>query len=89
MQLTVYLTPKSSCNKIEGWARDDKGRKILRIKVTAVPEDGKANTALIKLLSTVLGIPHSRIFLIRGGASRIKKLEIEGEDFIPPFPSLS
>lgn len=79
MKLIVHLTPKASQNKIEGWAEDEKGQKILRIKVTALPEDGKANEALIKLLSKTFHIPQSRISLIRGGASRIKQIQIDGE----------
>lgn len=79
MRLVVHLTPKSSHNKIEGWAEDANGQKNLRIKVTAVPEDGKANEALIKLLSKTLRIPQSRISLVRGDTSRIKQLEIQGE----------
>lgn len=79
MKLVVHLTPNASHNKIEGWAEDEKGQKILRVKVTAVPEDGKANVALVKLLSKTLHIPPSRISLTRGATARIKQLEIEGE----------
>ena len=78
MKLIVHLTPKASCNKIEGWAKDAKGQGILRVKVTAVPEDGKANAALIKLLSKALGVPPSQISLVRGASARIKQLEISG-----------
>lgn len=58
---------------------DEKGQKILRVKVTAVPEDGKANEALIKLLSKTLHLSPSRISLIRGATSRVKQLDIDGE----------
>lgn len=78
MKLIVHLTPKASHTKIEGWGVDEKGQKVLRVKVTAVPEDGKANEALIKLLSKTLHIPQSRISLTRGATARIKQLEIEG-----------
>ncbi len=77
MRLVVHLTPKASQNKIEGWALDVDGSKILRAKVTAVPEGGKANAALIKLLSKMLHIPKSSISLIRGETSRVKHFEIE------------
>lgn len=80
MKLTVHLTPKASHNKIEGWAWDEKGQKILRIKVTAVPEGGKANEALIKLLGKTLHIPSSRVSLVRGATARIKQLEIDWEE---------
>jgi uncharacterized protein len=80
MHLIVHLTPKASHNKIEGWTLDEKGQKVLRVKVTAVPEDGKANEALIKLLSQALHISKSRISLVRGATSRVKQLEIEMEE---------
>jgi len=80
MRLIVHLTPKASRNKIEGWSVDAEGQKVLRIKVTAVPEDGKANDALIKLLAKALHLSKSKISLIRGSTSRIKQLEIEMEE---------
>lgn len=85
MHLIVHLTPKASHNKIEGWALDAKGQKVLRVKVTAVPEDGKANEALIKLLSKTLHLPKSKISLIRGMNSRVKQLEIEMTEFPKNF----
>lgn len=81
MRLIVHLIPKSSSNKIEGWAKDSQGQKVLRVKVTAVPEDGKANAALIKLLSKAFHVSKSCIVLVRGVTSRVKELDIEiGEE---------
>lgn len=80
MRLIIHLTPKASHDKIEGWALDAEGQRILRVKVTAVPEEGKANDALIKLLSKTLHVSKSRISLIRGTTSRIKQFEIEIEE---------
>jgi uncharacterized protein (TIGR00251 family) len=84
MLLIVHLTPKASHNKIDGWAMNAENQKILRVRVTAVPEDGKANEALIKLLSKTLHISQSRISFIRGTTSRIKHLEVnmEEEEFL-------
>ena len=79
MRIIVHLTPKASQNKVEGWTEDVKGEKVLRVKVTAVPENGKANVALIKLLSTFFKVPKSKISVIRGATSRIKHLEIQEE----------
>lgn len=80
MKMLVHLTPKAAHNKIEGWAVDQKGQKILCVKVTAVPENGKANEALIKLLSQTLRISKSQITITRGATSRKKSLEIDGEN---------
>jgi uncharacterized protein (TIGR00251 family) len=79
MRIIVHLIPKASQNKIEGWSQDSKGQKVLRVKVTAVPEDGKANEALIGLLSKSFQIAKSKISIRRGTTSRIKEVEIEGD----------
>lgn len=83
MRLIIHLIPKASANKIEGWALDAQEQKVLRVKVTAVPENGKANAALLALLSKTFHIAKSRIVLVRGETSRIKELDIEiGEEEI-------
>jgi uncharacterized protein (TIGR00251 family) len=79
MRIIVHLILKASQNKIEGWSQDSKGQKVLRVKVTAVPEDGKANEALIGLLSKSFQIAKSKISIRRGTTSRIKEVEIEGD----------
>jgi len=80
MQLKIRLTPHATQNKIEGWEIAAKGQRILRVKVAAIPEKGKANEALIKLLSRTLQLPKSKMTLIRGAHSQIKEVEIEAED---------
>ncbi|MBY0500470.1 MAG: DUF167 family protein [Alphaproteobacteria bacterium] len=82
MILIVHLTPKASANKIDGWAVDVDGKKVLRVRVTAVPENGKANEGLIKLLSKTFHLSKSKIVLIRGEASRIKHFKIEEDPSI-------
>lgn len=48
----------------------------LRVYVTQPPEDGRANDAVIKLLSEHLKIPKSKIKIIKGEKSREKIIEI-------------
>jgi len=45
--------------------------------VTVVPEGGKANSAVVKLLSKALGVPKTRIILLRGGTGRNKQFQVE------------
>ena len=42
-----------------------------------VPEDGKANAAVIKLLAKALGVAKSRLVLVRGATSRDKLFRID------------
>jgi uncharacterized protein len=71
--LKVYLQPKSSKNEIVGPYRDG-----IKIKVTAPPIEGKANEALVRILSREFGISLSRIEIIKGHHSREKTLRISG-----------
>ena len=66
----MRVTPKASRDRI----LDDDG--ALRVYVTAVPENGKANGAVQKLLAKALGLPKSRVVLIRGQTSRDKVFRI-------------
>jgi hypothetical protein len=56
-----------------------------RVRVTAAPEDGGANRAVIALLAEALGVAPSRIELARGAVSRDKLFRIAGG----PHPALS
>lgn len=76
--ITVRLTPKASKNAVLGWVTDEHDKPVLKVSVTAVPEKGKANEALIKLLSKEWHIPKSAITILRGETDRIKLLEIDG-----------
>ena len=76
--ISVRLTPKASRNEIKGWARDADGDPVLKVSVTAVPENGKANEALIALLSKSWKIPKRDITIIRGETDRNKALLIKG-----------
>ena len=48
----VRLTPKASQNSIVNLAHETNGSVAIKTLVTATPEAGKANTALLKLLAT-------------------------------------
>ena len=76
--VTVKLTPGAKKNEVVGWEEDLFGKRILKISVTAIPEKGKANKAMIALLSKHWRVPKSAIMIVRGKTSRVKKLEIEG-----------
>ncbi|MCP4709761.1 MAG: DUF167 domain-containing protein, partial [Planctomycetes bacterium] len=51
VKVRLRLTPKASANRICGMQTDAAGSSILKAQVTTVPEGGKANAALIKMLA--------------------------------------
>jgi hypothetical protein len=50
----------------------------LKVAVTAPPEDGRANKALVKLLREVLGLKRAQVELLSGETSRDKRVLIRG-----------
>lgn len=74
----VRLTPKSGRDEIAG-LEDFGGETVLKARVRAVPEDGRANTALEKLIAKWLGLPPSVVKVAHGGKSRLKQIAIIGD----------
>ncbi len=72
IELRVRLTPSGGRDAIDGTETDAEGQPYVKARVTAVPEDGKANKALIALLSKTVKIPKSSIEFISGETSRKK-----------------
>ena len=75
----VRLTPKASANRVMGVQSGADGAAVLKVQVTAVPEAGKANAALVKLLSKAWRLPKSAISVQAGATDRNKILRVEGE----------
>ncbi len=66
----MRVTPKASRNRIT--VEDGN----IRVYVTTVPEGGKATKEVAKLLAKALGVPKTRLTLIRGATSRDKVFRI-------------
>lgn len=88
-QISVRLTPKASRDAILGTELLSDGREVLKVHVRAVPEDGKANAALVKLLSSAFDLPKSAVELEKGATSRLKivALQDSSEKLLPKFES--
>jgi len=71
MLVNVKVSPKSSKNEV--LKLDD---THFRVKVTAAPDKGKANDAVIELLSSHFHIAKSRIRIVSGETARNKKIEL-------------
>jgi len=50
----------------------------LKVQVSAPPQEGKANQAVIEALARHFGVPRSRISIVRGETSKNKLVEISG-----------
>ncbi len=72
--ITVIAHPGSRKDSI---AIDDDGTTLI-VHVTAPPEKGKANKAIIKLIAKKIGTGTSSITIIHGSTSGTKTLRVDG-----------
>ena len=71
--VSVRVTPRAKQNAVIGVSNG-----ALQVRTSAPPADGKANKAVIKLLAAYLGVPPSKLTLVRGQASRDKLILVTG-----------
>lgn len=79
VRFAVRLTPKGGRDAIEGWVEGADGKRYLKARVAAPPEDGKANEALVRLLAKALGSAKSKVRIVSGASSRMKIVEAKGD----------
>ncbi len=73
--ITLRVTPGASRDAVVGWQGD-----VLRLRVAAPPQRGKANEAVLRLLAAALGIERRRLRIVRGETSRQKVVSVDGLD---------
>ena len=71
MRIYIKVIPKSSQSKIE--KMEDGSYKVW---VTVVPERGKANQAVVKLLSKYFKVAKSQIEIVGGKTAREKIVDV-------------
>ena len=80
VKIHVKVIPKAKNNVIENWPSIQNLADEIRIRVTAPPEKGQANKAVIELLSKNLNIGKSSVILLSGDTSRNKTFLLKGLD---------
>ncbi len=78
VRLIVRVTPRASAERIVGLADEADGGVALKVAVTAAPEAGKANAALLKLLARTFRLPARDLAVVRGLTDRRKVVAVAG-----------
>jgi len=76
---TLRVAPKAARNAVAGLAAEPDGGVALRVSVTAAPEDGRANAAVVALLAKEWRLAKSRIAVVAGATDRRKRIHIAGD----------
>jgi uncharacterized protein (TIGR00251 family) len=77
--VSVRLAPKSSADRIRGVYREAGGAAVLKLSVTAAPEAGRANAALLRLLAKAWKLPKTSLSVVSGATSRRKVVLVSGD----------
>ena len=72
-QIEVRVQPRAKRNAIEAVAGGP-----VKAYVTAPPEGGKANQAVVALLAKTLGLAKGRVTIVQGHRGRNKRVRIDG-----------
>ena len=78
LSLLVRVTPNAGRDSLEGIGIAGDGRCLLRVRVSAVPDKGKANAAVIALLAKALRVPRSAVTVASGETARSKTIAVAG-----------
>ena len=69
----MLFRSRASRSEVVGWRAG-----VLRLRVTAPPQDGRANSAVLELLAEALGVRTGSLVLAAGHASAHKRVAVEG-----------
>jgi len=78
-RVRLKVAPRAGRNRVEGLVPEADGGVALKVSVTAAPEDGKANAAVVKLLAAEWDVPRSTVEVVLGAADRRKVVQVSGE----------
>ena len=83
IRFAVRLTPRGGRGALAGWEQGADGNRYLKARVSAAPEAGKANEALVRLIAKTLHIRSSKVQIVSGATSRMKIVEVQGLSSLP------
>lgn len=75
--LRIRLTPNASCDEIGAIVTMPNDVCTVKVRVRAIPEKGKANKAVLKLVAKAIGLASSKLSLASGAKDRNKEILIE------------
>ena len=71
MRIYAKVTPRAGKNEVLKISDGE-----YKVKVTAVPEKGKANEKVVELLADYFGVPKSSVNIICGKSTKTKIIDI-------------
>ncbi len=77
--MAVRLTPRAKADRVLGVAATAQGKRVIKAAVTAPPQVGRANEALLQLLARVWQLSRRDLAIVAGTTSRHKTVSVAGD----------
>ena len=79
LSVTIRLSPRARSDRLLGIIATAEGGRAVKASVTAPAQDGRANEALLQLLSRAWRLPRRDLSIVVGAASRNKIVHVAGD----------
>lgn len=79
VRVTLRVTPKAARDAVTGLKATAEGGQVLAVSVTAAPEDGRANMAVLRLLAKAWSLAKTDLRVVAGATDRNKVIAVAGE----------
>jgi uncharacterized protein len=79
LRVAIRLSPRAKSNRLIRVSVAPEGGHVIKASVTAPPQDGQANEALLRLLAGVWRLPRRDLSIAAGAGSRMKFVRIAGD----------
>ena len=79
LRVAIRLSPRARTDCVVGVVPTAEGGCALKATVSAAPQDGRANEALLQLLARSWGVPRRHLSIVQGSATRNKVVAIAGD----------
>jgi uncharacterized protein (TIGR00251 family) len=77
-RVALRVTPRAASSRVQGVEVDGAGEAHLAVRVSAPPEAGKANAALIRLLARRWRMAQRDLEVVSGAGGRRKVIHVHG-----------
>jgi uncharacterized protein (TIGR00251 family) len=79
VRVVIRLSPRARSDRLRGIAPTAEGGRAIKVSVTAPAQDGRANEALLQLLSQAWRLPRRDFSLAAGAGSTSKIVRVAGD----------
>ena len=79
VRVVIRLSPRAKSDRLRGIVATAEGRRAIKVSVTAPAQDGRANEALLRLLSQTWRLRPGDLSLGAGAGSRSKIVRVAGD----------